>query len=50
MNNDFNLEFGEDTVVIGIDGFVKYIRKYSSISFINITRNIVRLIISIVLK
>lgn len=50
MNKDFNVEFVEDNVVIDIDGFVKYIKKYSSKSFINITRNIVRVIMNNVLK
>ncbi len=50
MNNDFNIGSGGDNIGIGIDGFVKYTRKYSSKSLTNITRNIVRLIIRIVLK
>jgi len=50
VNNDFTIESEGDNVVIGIDGFVRYIRKYSSKSLRNITRNIVRLIIRIALK
>jgi hypothetical protein len=50
LNNDFNIGSGGDNIGIGIDGFVKYTRKYSSKSLTNITRNIVRLIIRIVLK
>jgi hypothetical protein len=50
VNNDFIIESGGDNVVIGMDGCVRYIRKYSSKSLTNITRNIARLIIRMVLK
>jgi len=50
VNNDFIIESGGDNVLIGMDGCVRYIRKYSSKSLINITKNIVRLIIRMVLK
>jgi len=49
-NNDFGIESRGDNVALLTDDFVRYIRKYSSKSLTNITINIARLIIRIILK